>query len=71
MTQSLDLLITQVREANRKAERAYWWLKRVDMDAANAAGTASVAGKIKEALAILNRFDALTIDIINQLLCQQ
>ena len=60
MTPSELLIITHAQQANRDAERAYWWMRNIDPDEALHLG---VSDMIQQVLAHLQKVDNLTIDI--------
>lgn len=54
-------IITNVEQANKEVERAYWWLKEINTDSAKGLG---VLPKIKDVLSLLRTVDKITIDIV-------
>lgn len=53
-------ILTHAHEANRNAERAYWWLKNIDHDVAQHLG---LADKVWKALNHLQEVENITLDI--------
>lgn len=54
-------MLTNVEQANKEAERAYWWLKGIDADNAKQLG---VLSKIQEVMSLLHTVDGITMDIV-------
>ncbi|MCM1077797.1 MAG: hypothetical protein NC411_10615 [Bacteroides sp.] len=59
-TTSENELVSKLREANRNAERAYWWMKDVDRKTAERVG---VYAMVNEVLSLLKQIDDITLDI--------
>lgn len=57
-------LITHVEQANKNAERSYWWLKNINVEDVKALGMASVLDKIRDVLSLLQQADNITMDVI-------
>lgn len=57
-------LITHIEQANKNAERSYWWLKNINVEDAKALGMASVLDKIRDVLSLLQQVDNITMDVI-------
>lgn len=56
-----EILTTQVEQANKEIARAYWWMKATDADTAQ---KYKVNDKIQNALALLQRIEYITMDIV-------
>ena len=57
-------LITHIEQANKNAERSYWWLKNINVEDAKALGMSSVLDKIRDVLSLLQQVDNITMDVI-------
>lgn len=57
---SAEHTLLSAEQCNLCAERAYWWMKKIDKDAAERLG---VVDKIKSVLSLLQRVDNITMDI--------
>lgn len=53
--------LTKVEQANKEAERAFWWMKGVDRETAETLG---VIDKVADVLKLLQKVDNITMDII-------
>ena len=60
MQSNVEEILTHAHEANRNAERAYWWMKNIDRDEAQRLG---VADKVRKALSLLQEVENITLDI--------
>lgn len=57
-------LITNIEQANRNAERSYWWLKNIKADDVNELGMTNVLDNIRDVLSLLQQVDNITMDIM-------
>ena len=55
------VLIRQVDQASKNAERSYWWMKDIDRDEAKRLG---VNDKVQTVLNLLQEADNIAMDII-------
>lgn len=60
MTPAAEIITTHAMEANRNAERAYWWMKGIDRDEATRLG---LNDKVQSVLNLLQKIDDITLDI--------
>lgn len=54
-------LLPLIEQANRNAERSYWWMKGVDRDEAKRFG---VSDMVQSVLNLLQKVDNITMDIV-------
>lgn len=57
-------LITHIEQANRNAERSYWWLKNIKADDVKELGMTNVLDNIRDVLSLLQQVDNITMDIM-------
>lgn len=57
-------LITHIEQANRNAERSYWWLKNIKVEDVKELGMNNVLDKIRDVLSLLQQVDNTTMDIM-------
>lgn len=57
-------LITHVEQANKNAERSYWWLKNINIEDVKELGMTNVLDKIRDVLSLLQQVDNITMDIV-------
>ena len=57
-------LITHVEQANKNAERSYWWLKNIKAEDVEELGMTNVLDKIRDVLSLLQQVDNITMDIM-------
>lgn len=57
-------LTTHVEQANKNAERSYWWLKNINVEDVKELGMSSVLDKIRDVLSLLQQVDNITMDVI-------
>ena len=60
MSKDIEKLLVPIEQANKEAERAYWWMKAIDKEAAQELG---VIDKVKDVLKLLQKVDNITMDI--------
>lgn len=58
-------VMMHVEQANKNAERAYWWLKNIDRDDVRRFG---IEEKVLQTLNLLQKVDNITTDIQKQLI---
>lgn len=56
-----QVMIQQIEQANKNAERSYWWMKGVDRDEAQRLG---VNDMVQSVLDLLQKVDNITMDIV-------
>lgn len=61
---SKETMITIVEQANKNAERSYWWLKNIKAEDVKELGMTNVLDKIRDVLSLLQQVDNITMDII-------
>lgn len=57
-------LITHIEQANRNAERSYWWLKNIKANDVKELGMTNVLDNIRDVLSLLQQVDNTTMDIM-------
>lgn len=57
-------LTTHVEQANKNAERSYWWLKNINVEDVKALGMSNVLDKIRDVLSLLQQVDNITMYVI-------
>ncbi len=57
----VNSIITNLEQANRESERAYWWLKEINADSAKELG---VLSKVKDVMSLLRTVDKITTDVV-------
>lgn len=57
-------LITHIEQANRNAERSYWWLKNIKANDVKELGMTNVLDNIRDVLSLLQQIDNITMDIM-------
>lgn len=60
LTHDEKAILSHVQQANKEAERAYWWMKEVDKETA---GRLGVADMVCTVLGLLQKVDNITMDI--------